>query len=101
LSYGPRGEIATRPARVGWLAERKRSVWIEVTITEGRHRQVRHLCRRSGFQIVKLRRVSLGPLSLGDLTLRWCRGLHSREVRELYRAALPGEPPPPFAPVGG
>jgi 23S rRNA pseudouridine2605 synthase len=100
LKYGARDEILTRPARVSWVAERKRSVWIEVVLTEGRHRQVRHLCRRSGFQIVKLRRVSLGPLALGDLTLRWCRTLVSHEVQALYEAALPGESPPPFEPVG-
>lgn len=101
LKYGVAGETLTVPARVSWLAERRRSVWIEVAITEGKHRQVRHLCRRSGFQIVKLKRVALGPLSLGDLNLRWCRGLERSEVEALYEAVLPKDMIPSFEPVGG
>lgn len=100
LRYGSQNQVVTRPARIGWVAQRARSVWIEVGISEGKHRQVRHLCRRSGFQIVKLRRVRLGPLELGDLTLRWCRGLERDEVTQLYRAALPLIEPPPFQPIG-
>ncbi len=100
LKYGPTGEVVTAPAKVSPLAHRKRSIWIQVVITEGKHRQVRHLCRRSGFQIVKLRRVAMGPLSLGDLKLRWCRGLEPSEVDALYKAALPQENPPSFEQLG-
>ncbi len=79
----------TAPARVGWVAERSSCTWISVTITEGRHRQVRRLCDRSGLQIRKLRRVRLGPLELGDLKMRWCRRLEPWEVEALYDVALP------------
>ncbi len=99
LKYGFVGEILTTPARVSWVAERQRSVWIEVVITEGKHRQVRHLCRRSGFQIVKLRRVSIGPLSLGDLKPRWCRGLELSEVEALYKAVFDQETVDSFVPI--
>ncbi len=84
----------TTGARVRWLAPRARSCWVELIITEGRHRQVRLLCERSGLQIVKLRRVALGPLQLGDLKLRWCRPLRQDELEACYAAALPGEAAP-------
>jgi len=89
----------TRPARVRVLDYRSRATWIEVVIDEGRHRQVRRLCARSGLQIQKLRRVRFGPLELGELKLRWCRPLSSAEVEACYRAALPCDPKPPFEPI--
>jgi 23S rRNA pseudouridine2605 synthase len=89
----------TRPARVRWIAPRTRATWIEVTITEGRNHQVRLLCGRSGLQVVKLRRVAIGPLRLGDLVPRWCRPLDPSEVAALYSAVLPADPLPPFDPL--
>jgi 23S rRNA pseudouridine2605 synthase len=79
----------SRPARARWIVDRARSSWVEIVLTEGRHRQVRRLCERAGLQIVKLRRVRLGPLDLGDLKLRWCRPLTLDEQRACYAAALP------------
>jgi 23S rRNA pseudouridine2605 synthase len=87
----------SRRARARWIADRARSSWIEIVLTEGRHRQVRRLCEREGLQIVKLRRVRLGPLELGDLKLRWCRPLQLREVEACYAAALPGVDLPEIA----
>ena len=99
LSYP--GGIETRPARARFLLHRTRATWLEVTITEGRHHQVRHLCARSGFPVLKLRRTRLGPLQLGELTMRWCRPLTEDEVAALYAAALPADPRPAFEPFVG
>jgi 23S rRNA pseudouridine2605 synthase len=90
---------ATRPAAVALREHRTRASWIAITIDEGRHRQVRRLCERSGLQIVKLRRVALGPLELGGLPPRRCRPLTSEEVAACYAAALPGEAAPPVSPI--
>jgi 23S rRNA pseudouridine2605 synthase len=92
------GEL-TAPARARFLEHRTRATWLEVVITEGRHHQVRHLCARSGFPVLKLRRQRLGPLDLGDLRVRWARPLTPGEVADLYAAALPGEAPPPLEPI--
>lgn len=89
----------SRPARARWLEDRARSSWLELVLTEGRHRQVRRLCEREGLQIVKLRRVRLGPLELGELKLRWCRALTEDEQRACYAAALPGVAPPAMQPI--
>ncbi len=79
----------TAPAQTGWVAERSSCTWISLTITEGRHRQVRKLCDREGLQIRKLRRVKFGPLELDDLKMRWCRFLSKEEIQALYDVALP------------
>ena len=90
----PDDGVLTRPARVRFCELRTRATWVEVILQEGRSRQIRHLCARSGLQVVKLRRVALGPLTLGDLRLRWCRPLTEMEVQACYDLALPGEPRP-------
>jgi len=91
-----RSGVVTRPALSRFVLHRTRASWLEVTLFEGRHRQVRMLCERSGLQVLKLRRIALGPLELGDLRLRWCRPLHEAEVGALYEAAMPADPRPPF-----
>jgi len=89
----------TGPARARFLEHRTRATWLEVVITEGRNRQVRNLCARSGFDVLKLRRVAIGPLALGDLKLRWCRPLTEIEVGELYAVALPEDERLPYEPI--
>jgi len=93
------GKPPTTPAHVAFGELRTRATWLEVTITEGRHHQVRHLCARSGFPVLKLRRVRLGPLELGPLKLRWCRPVTAAEWAALYACALPGEEPPALEPL--
>jgi 23S rRNA pseudouridine2605 synthase len=84
----------TTPARVRLLSRRSRATWVELELREGRHHQVRRLCARAGLQIVKLRRVRLGPLELGELPLRWCRPLTPAELAACYARALPADPLP-------
>lgn len=83
----------TRPAPTRIVAYRARATWIEVVLTEGRNRQLRRMCAAVGHQVVKLRRVAIGPLELGPLPCRAWRFLSRDEVRALYRAALGEEPP--------
>jgi 23S rRNA pseudouridine2605 synthase len=75
-----------RPVEVRWLTYRTRATWIELVLHEGKNRQIRHMCRACRFQIVKLRRVAIGPLELGDLNPRCVRPLTERELDALERA---------------
>ena len=89
-----RSGYVTRPAEVRFVEHRTRATWLEVVLTEGRNRQIRRLCERSQLQVLKLRRIAVGPLALGELKLRWCRPLEPEEVAALYAAAMPEDPMP-------
>lgn len=54
-----------------------------VTIHEGRNRQVRRMCQAAGMTVTRLRRISEGKLSLGDLPLGKWRYLTEEEVKAL------------------
>jgi 23S rRNA pseudouridine2605 synthase len=69
----------TAPARVRKLA------WdtIELTIREGRNRQVKRMCEHVGHRVRSLQRVALGPLVLADLPEGGHRVLSAAEVEAL------------------
>ena len=67
---------------------RDRSV-IEITIREGRNRQVRRMLARLGHKVRDLTRVRMGPLTLEGLAPGKFRPLSPRELRELRRAGKP------------
>jgi 23S rRNA pseudouridine2605 synthase len=71
--------------------------FVEVRIVEGRNRQVRRLVKRSRMSLHTLRRVALGPVSLGDLPLGHARWLTPSEVGRCYAVALPGHVQPDIA----
>ena len=56
---------------------------LEITIHEGRNRQVRRMCEAAGMHVTRLRRIREGSLSLGDLPVGKWRYLTDDEVAEL------------------
>lgn len=73
----------TRPARVTRLREAGGRTVFEITITEGRNRQVRRMVEALGAKVLKLVRVAIGPLRIGDLKIGATRPLLTDEVRRL------------------
>ena len=73
----------TSPARVRKAAFNQVETALEVTIHDGRNRQVRRLCEREGLRVRKLTRVAEGPLLLGDLEEGKWRKLSDKEIRKL------------------
>jgi 23S rRNA pseudouridine2605 synthase len=69
----------TAPARV----RRVRGNLIELTIHEGRNRQVRRMCEAVGHRVLELQRVAFGPLKLGGLQPGGHRRLGDAEVERL------------------
>jgi len=78
----------TAPATVRRLTPNR----LELTIHEGRKRQVRRMCEAVGHRVVRLERVAFGPLRLGDLPLGRHRRLSAAEVETLRRAAAKPRP---------
>ncbi len=76
----------TGPAEV-WLREScGETAVLELTIHEGRNRQVRRMCGAVGHRVLALHRISMGPLELGDLPLGEWRELTAEEVQALGEA---------------
>jgi len=62
----------TRPANVVRIRDSSLRTFLEITITEGRNRQVRRMVEAIGSKVLKLVRTSIGPLRIGDLPIgRW------------------------------
>jgi len=74
---------ATAPAKV----RRTSSRVVEMTIAEGRNRQVRRMFEAVGNQVVALARIRFGPLALGELPEGKARRLRPPEVRRLWKDA--------------
>jgi 23S rRNA pseudouridine2605 synthase len=74
----------TAPARVRRLGERGEI--LELTIHEGRKRQVKRMCEAVGHRVRSLERVAFGPLVLGGLAPGAHRRLTNAEVEALSRA---------------
>jgi 23S rRNA pseudouridine2605 synthase len=70
----------TAPAEVRRLAEKE----IEITLREGRNRQVRRMVEAVGNKVVSLRRVSFGSMELGELKEGRARRLADKEVARLW-----------------
>ncbi|HVR04958.1 MAG TPA: pseudouridine synthase [Solirubrobacteraceae bacterium] len=96
LAGGPVSERAVRALRAGVQLDdgptaparvvRRGEHQLELTIREGRNRQVRRMCEAVGHRVLALQRTALGPLSLDGLAPGAHRRLSDEEVRALYAA---------------
>lgn len=73
---------ATRIKRLKKGTDKKE--WIEITITEGKNRQVRKMFEKIGFDVVKLRRIAIGDLKLGNLKPGDYRPLQRKDLENLF-----------------
>jgi 23S rRNA pseudouridine2605 synthase len=76
----------TSPARVRQVDDGL----LELTLGEGRKRQVRRMCEAVGHPVEALERVAFGPLRLGDLAPGEARRLPAAEVERLRKTAESG-----------
>jgi 23S rRNA pseudouridine2605 synthase len=60
--------------------------WLEITLDEGKNRQIRRLLEALGVQVLRLVRVSIGPLELGTLKKGSVRQLTAEEKKTIDRA---------------
>ncbi|MDY6954736.1 MAG: pseudouridine synthase [Thermodesulfobacteriota bacterium] len=76
---------ATAPALVQKSGTTGKNAWLEITIREGRNRQVRRMCAALGHPVMKLKRIQYGPIRLGNLKPGEFRKLRADEVDKLRK----------------
>jgi 23S rRNA pseudouridine2605 synthase len=69
--------------RVALLRAGEKNAWLEIVLDEGRNRHIRRLLAAFDHQVLRLIRVAIGPLLLGDLPKGQWRRLSADEVRAL------------------
>lgn len=78
-------EGRAQPAQLRVVAVRRDVSLVDVTIHEGRNRQVRRMFEQVGHPVVALTRLRFGPIGLGELPIGAVRNLSERELTALHR----------------
>ncbi len=70
-----------------------KNTWLEIVLAGGRNRQIRRMLAACGYDVLRLIRVAIGPLQLGDLAKGNWRRLSPAEIMELAGGEVAAEPP--------
>jgi 23S rRNA pseudouridine2605 synthase len=77
----------TAPANVHVVSQEPNRVVLEITLFEGRNRQIRNMCEKLGLEVARLKRIAVGQVKLGMLQPGKWRALTNEEVKKLTAAA--------------
>lgn len=80
-----RGEFLTAK-HAGLLRSGEKNSWVEVALDEGKNRHIRRMFESLGIEVLRLVRVSIGPLALGELQRGETRPLTPQEKSLIDRA---------------
>lgn len=72
-----------KPPKLTLLSAQKTKCTFEITIHEGRNRQIRRMCEAANMKVLRLKRIREGALQLGDLAPGKWRYLSSEEIQKL------------------
>lgn len=76
-------DYVTAPAFVKVLNYYENKTKLEITVHEGRNRQIRKMCEKIGHPVIRLKRIAYGNLELGGLKPGEWRFLTDKEVKQL------------------
>jgi len=80
------GEEKLKAKRVMLLRAGEKNSWLEIVLDEGKNRQIRRMLESCGVEVLRLIRVAIGPLALGDLAKGKSRVLSREEIHMLDSA---------------
>lgn len=80
------GAEILRAKSVEVLRRGERNTWLTIVLDEGKNRQIRRMLEALGIRVLRLVRVAIGPLMLGDLAKGSHRTLTAHEKQALDRA---------------
>lgn len=76
-------DYVTSPSEIAILSEEEDTSIVEITIHEGKNRQVRKMCEDIGHPVLRLKRTKFGSLEVGDLKMGEWRYLSEDEIKYL------------------
>lgn len=74
------------PVGVELVTRSETSSVVKFTLSEGKNREIRRICEQVGVTVTKLKRISLGPLRLGEMKSGEYRELTASELKALKNA---------------
>jgi 23S rRNA pseudouridine2605 synthase len=77
------GDGLTAPAKLRKVRRLKENSWVEITIHEGRKRQIRRMLEKVGHSVIRLKRTRIDGIELGELKPGQLRHLSSDEVKQI------------------
>lgn len=86
--------VKTQPAVIHVVVDEPGRTVLEITLHEGRNRQIRRMCEAVGLEVIRLKRSAEGPVKLGMLQPGEYRELKKSEISALRNAALKAAPAP-------
>jgi len=82
------GEFVSQPSTARITKENPNNTWIEIVLKEGKNREVRKIFETLGHKTMRLIRVAVGSVKLGDLPAGRWRLLTPKEVQHLTQASV-------------
>ena len=79
-----------KASRCRLLRSGKKNCWLEITLDEGKNRQIRRMLEALGVKVLRLVRVAIGPLQLSTLAKGTHRRLSADEKQAFDRALTRG-----------
>ncbi len=76
-------DYTTQPCEIREFKKNPNNSWVEIVLREGKNRQVRNMIEAVGHQVLRLARVAIGPLKLGELGRGRWRSLTKAEIESL------------------
>lgn len=70
----------TAPCEISFIKKTSENSWFRVTLKEGKRRQIRRMFHAIGHDVMKLKRISIGPIKLGKLPIGNYRFLTEKEI---------------------
>ncbi|MBI5639460.1 MAG: rRNA pseudouridine synthase [Nitrospirae bacterium] len=83
--------IVTAPAKVKRLRKTEQNSWIEMTIFEGKKRQIRRMLERVGHPVMRLMRVKISSIDMGELKPGTYRHMTPEEMKTMLKELNIGE----------
>jgi len=79
------GDGMTSPAKVRRIRKTENNSWLEMVIYEGKKRQIRRMLEETGHPVLKLKRIRINGLNLGELEPGTFRYLTPEEINKIKR----------------